>query len=87
MQYQRRKAGDVYKRQEPAMACIGKGYHILLEKPMAETAEKTREIVDAAKEKGILLMVCHVLRHTPFFKAMKDVIDKGTIEMCIRDRY
>ncbi|WP_343248245.1 Gfo/Idh/MocA family oxidoreductase [Diplocloster hominis] len=64
---------------EPAMACIGKGYSILLEKPMAETAEKTREIVEAAKEKGILLMVCHVLRHTPFFKAMKDVIDKGTI--------
>ncbi|MCI8847477.1 Gfo/Idh/MocA family oxidoreductase [uncultured Phocaeicola sp.] len=28
---------------EPAMAAIAKGYHILLEKPMVETAEKTKE--------------------------------------------
>ena len=41
---------------EPAMAAIDKGYNILLEKPMAETAEKTRRIVEAAKEKGTFLM-------------------------------
>lgn len=64
---------------EPAMAVIGKGWHILLEKPMADTVEKTREIVEAANNKGILLMVCHVLRHTPFFTAMRDIIAKGTI--------
>lgn len=64
---------------EPAMACIEKGYNILLEKPMAETAEKTREIVEAAEKKGILLMVCHVLRHTPFYRAMKQAIDEGKI--------
>ncbi|MDE6951346.1 MAG: Gfo/Idh/MocA family oxidoreductase [Lachnospiraceae bacterium] len=64
---------------EPAMAAIAKGYHILLEKPMAETAKKTKEIVEAAKEKGVLLMVCHVLRHTPYFRAMKQAIDEGKI--------
>lgn len=64
---------------EPAMAAIAKGYNILLEKPMAESAEKTKEIVDAAKEKGVLLMVCHVLRYTPYFRAMKQAIDEGKI--------
>lgn len=64
---------------EPAMACIEKGYNILLEKPMAEIAEKTKEIVEAAEKKGILLMVCHVLRHTPFYRAMKQAIDEGKI--------
>lgn len=64
---------------EPAMACINKGYNILLEKPMAETAEKTKEIVDAAEKQGTLLMVCHVLRHTPYFRAMKQAIDEGKI--------
>lgn len=64
---------------EPAMAAIEKGLNLLLEKPMAETAEKTKEIVDAAGEKGVLLMVCHVLRHTPFFRAVKKVIDEGKI--------
>ncbi len=64
---------------EPAMAAIAKGYNLLLEKPMAETAEKTKEIVDAAEEKGVLLMVCHVLRHTPYFRAIKQAIDEGKI--------
>lgn len=63
----------------PAMAAIEKGYNILLEKPMAETAEKTRKIVETAKEKGILLMVCHVLRHTPYFRAIRQAIDEGKI--------
>lgn len=64
---------------EPAMAVIEAGYHVLLEKPMAESAEKTREIVEAAGKKGVLLMVCHVLRYTPFFIAMKEAIDSGAI--------
>lgn len=64
---------------DPAMAAIEKGINLLLEKPMAETAEKTKEIVDAAGEKGVLLMVCHVLRHTPFFRAVKEVIKEGKI--------
>lgn len=63
----------------PAMAAIAKGYNLLLEKPMAETAEKTKAIVDAAEEKGTLLMVCHVLRHTPYFRAIKQAIDEGKI--------
>lgn len=72
-------ANQDQQHYDPAMACIQKGYNVLLEKPMAETAEKTKAIVAAAKEKGVLLMVCHVLRHTPFYRAMKDVIDSGQI--------
>lgn len=64
---------------EPAMAAIKKGYHLLLEKPMAESVEKTKDIIYAAKEKGTLVMVCHVLRYTPYFRAMKQAIDEGKI--------
>lgn len=64
---------------EPAMAAITKGYNLLLEKPMAETTEKTKAIVEAAKEKGTLLIVCHVLRHTPYFRSIKETIDSGAI--------
>ncbi|WP_195421156.1 Gfo/Idh/MocA family protein [Faecalicatena contorta] len=64
---------------EPALAAIARGYNLLLEKPMAESAEKTRDIIMAAEKKGTLVMVCHVLRHTPFFRAMKQVIDEGKI--------
>lgn len=64
---------------EPALAFIQKGHHILLEKPMADTIEKTKEIVTEANRRGVFLMVCHVLRYTPFFTAVKDAIDCGTV--------
>ncbi|MBE6666702.1 MAG: Gfo/Idh/MocA family oxidoreductase [Ruminococcaceae bacterium] len=63
----------------PAMAAIEKGYDILLEKPMSATPEECIEIAKAAKAKGVFVQVCHVLRFTPFFKALKDIIDSGRI--------
>lgn len=63
----------------PAMACIEKGYHLLLEKPMAETAARTKEIVDAARRQKTLLMVCHVLRHTAYYQSMRQAIEDGAI--------
>lgn len=63
----------------PAMAAIEKGYDLLLEKPMSATPEECIEIARAAKAKGVYVQVCHVLRFTPFFKALKDIIDSGRI--------
>ena len=39
---------------EPAMIAIEKGYHLLLEKPMATTPEECLEIARAAEKKGVL---------------------------------
>ncbi len=64
---------------EPALACIEKGYNLLLEKPMAPTAEECKIITEAAEKKGIKVVVCHVLRFTPFFCKIKDIIDSGEI--------
>ena len=63
----------------PAMAAIEKGYDILLEKPIAPTAGECSEIAKAAKSKGIKIVVCHVLRYTPFFIAIKKIIKSGEI--------
>ena len=64
---------------EPALAAIEKGYNLLLEKPMAVTAKDCKMISDAAEKKGVKVIVCHVLRFTPFFCTIKDIIDNGTI--------
>ncbi len=64
---------------EPAIAAFKEGYHVLLEKPMAETLEKTKEIVAAAEEANKILVVCHVLRYTPFYVEMKKVLESGVI--------
>ena len=51
---------------EPALRAIEKGYNVLLEKPVAQTAEECAHIAAAAREKGVKVLVCHVLRYSPF---------------------
>lgn len=64
---------------EPALALIDKGYHLLLEKPMAPTPRECKGITEAAEKKGVKVVVCHVLRFTQFWRAIKDVIDEGRL--------
>lgn len=64
---------------EPAIECINQGYNILLEKPIAPTAKECKIIAQKAKEKGVKIIVCHVLRFTSFFKTIKDFIDSDKI--------
>ncbi len=64
---------------EPAVAFADKGYHILLEKPMATSEDSCRKIVDAAVENNIIFGVCHVLRYTSYTRAIKKVLESGVI--------
>ena len=64
---------------EPALALIDKGYHLLLEKPMATTAKECKLIAEAAEKKGVKVVVCHVLRFTQFWYAIKEILDEGRI--------
>lgn len=63
----------------PAMKAIELGYHLLLEKPAAPTPEECLRISLAAQEKGVKVVVCHVLRFTPFFRLLKQLIDDGKV--------
>ncbi len=63
----------------PAVAFAGKGYDMLLEKPMAPTPEGCRTVHAAVKEAGIVFGVCHVLRYTGYTKRLKDLVDSGAI--------
>lgn len=65
--------------EEPAVAFAKLGYHILLEKPMAPTADACRRIVAAAREADIIFAVCHVMRYTRFTRALKKMIVAGKI--------
>ena len=64
---------------EPAMMAIEKGYHLLLEKPVAPTPWECVQLAEAANKKGVFVCVCHVLRFTPFFMLIKRLIDSGRI--------
>jgi len=63
----------------PVLAAAAAGYHILLEKPMAPNEADCRRIVDAARDAGVILAVCHVLRYTTYTRKLKELIDGGAI--------
>jgi predicted dehydrogenase len=64
---------------ETAMPFLRRGYHMLLEKPVVNNTEQLLDIQRTAEENGCLLMVCHVLRYTPFFRRIKEIILRGEI--------
>lgn len=64
---------------EHATACLRAGYDLLLEKPIANNEQACRAIIQTAEECGRKVVVCHVLRYTAFYRAIKQVIDSGEI--------
>ncbi|XP_046879810.1 uncharacterized protein LOC124470113 isoform X2 [Hypomesus transpacificus] len=65
--------------KDPAVALATKGYHVLLEKPMAVSTEDCTEIVETCIQSGVMLTVCHVLRYDPVIRKIKELIDSGVI--------
>src|SRR5258707_832048 len=59
------------------LAAIATGYDVLLEKPMATCLPDTVALVQAAERAGRLLQICHVLRYTPFFATLHQVLTSG----------
>jgi predicted dehydrogenase len=64
---------------EPAVVLAAKGYHLLLEKPMAPDPAGCRRIVEAVEASDIIFSVCHVLRYTPYTVTLKRLLDAGAI--------
>lgn len=64
---------------EPAVAFSRKGYHTLLEKPMAPTLPECRRIVEEVQRAGVLFAVAHVLRYTPYTHAIRKALADGRL--------
>ena len=62
-----------------AIPALKKGYHLLLEKPISPEIEECRLLSAAAEETGRKIVVCHVLRYTPIYKKVKELLDSGVI--------
>lgn len=64
---------------EPSLKALELGYDLLLEKPAAITPEDCGMIYKKAKECGRKVMVCHVLRFSPYFMKLKWILDSGLL--------
>ncbi len=67
------------RHYEPCMKALDLGYDVLLEKPVAPTPKECTAIREKTKKTGRIVAVCHVLRYSPYFMAMREVIQSGAI--------
>lgn len=64
---------------ETSRHLLSLGYHLLLEKPIGLSVEDVVALQTAAAISHRMVAVCHVLRHAPFYSAIKREVVAGAI--------
>nr|WP_277621096.1 Gfo/Idh/MocA family oxidoreductase [Thermus arciformis] len=64
---------------EAAVALMERGYHLLLEKPIAPTWPEVEEVAQAKERTGRMVAVAHVLRYTPYARALRGLLKEGAV--------
>lgn len=62
-----------------AMAGLERGWHLLLEKPISPDPLECLKISRKAEEKKLSVTVCHVLRYSPFFIRIREILSSGRL--------
>lgn len=66
--------------REPFVKALETGRHVFVEKPMADTEEDTRLMVECyRKHKDKAVLVGHVLRYDKYFSLIKQLVEQGTL--------
>jgi predicted dehydrogenase len=60
---------------EVAMPLIARGVHLLVEKPVADTPARARELAEAAAARGCVLQVGHIERFNPVLGALEEKLN------------
>jgi len=64
------------RHHEVARACLEKGLHVLVEKPIASTLEEADDLVSLSQKQNLVLQVGHVERYNKAFRALADRMDR-----------
>lgn len=68
-----------YLHAEQAVACLELGVPIALEKPLATTQEDCERIIEAERSTGGRVLLGFVLRSTPFYSKIRELLSSGAI--------
>jgi len=63
----------------PAAAALEQGVDVLIEKPIADNADELNQLRQAADASDATVTVAHVLRHTPFFARLHELVAQQAI--------
>ena len=64
---------------QAASEIIDAGFHVLLEKPMAVSAEACDELIECARSKGVKVGVSHNFLFAPIYERMKSDLNSGKL--------
>jgi UDP-N-acetylglucosamine 3-dehydrogenase len=64
---------------EVARQVLARGIHLLIEKPIASTVEEGRQLIEAATQQNVRLMVGHIERFNPSVSALKEHLAAGEL--------
>lgn len=64
---------------EHALLAISAGKHVLVEKPMAPTADEAQQIASAAREAGVFCMEAMWTRFLPHIDVLRQILDAGLL--------
>lgn len=65
------------KHAEIALECIGRGVHVIIEKPMAMSIGDANEIIRQAKEKNVKVAACHQNRFNLAVQETRKALEAG----------
>jgi len=68
-----------FLHEDHAVAALGKGLAVYLEKPMSITIDGCDRVLRAARAKGARLFVGHNMRYMNIIRKMKSLVDEGAI--------
>jgi predicted dehydrogenase len=62
-----------------ALAALAAGKHVMVEKPLADTGESGRAMVEAAALGGLVLMADHTYCYTPAVLKIRELVQEGAL--------
>jgi len=76
-------ATPVSTHRDVALSALQSGKHIWIEKPLADSVPKAREIVQEAKSRGRVLFTDHLFIYNPAIQKAKEIITQGGVsDLC-----
>lgn len=72
-------ATPVHTHFELAMAALRAGKHVLVEKPIAETSDQVRRLIEEADRRGLTLMVDHTFLYTPAVRKIRELVSEQAL--------
>ena len=69
-------ATPVHTHYELALSALKAGKHVLVEKPLAQSSDLVRRLIDEADRRGLTLMVDHTFVYTPAVQKIRELLLK-----------